>query len=182
MSHLDASTPESHETQSHETGTTHAAPGAGNPELIVSVPDHPELSPVPDHFPLDQREVTIGSGPDQDIRLEGIDAHHLTIFHDERDEYRVRASGPVGGGSAAEPAERALRTGATIEAGQWVLTFHREEFADHGRPFGGRQGGEGSDNRLQPPRPADREDAATADPVPGEEQQNDQRPAPDRQQ
>ncbi|MDQ2623768.1 MAG: hypothetical protein M3Y20_01275, partial [Actinomycetota bacterium] len=104
------------------------------------------------------------------------------IFHDERDEYRVRPSGSVGGGSAAEPAHRALRTGATIRLGAWELTFQREEFADHGRPYGGREGGEGSVNRLQPPRPADRDETGAGDPSPGEAQVEDQQPRPERQQ
>jgi len=165
---------------SQQPGTTHAAPGSGNPEIIIAVPDRPDLRPDPDRFPLDKDEVTIGSGPDQDIRLPDTEPHHLTIFHDERDEYRVRPVGLVGGGSAAEPNERALRTGATLEVGPWVLTFRRDESADHGRPFGGRQGGEFSDNPVQPPRPADQGDQP-APPV-GEEQRDDQQPAPDRQQ
>jgi hypothetical protein len=37
-------------------------------------------------------------------------------------------------------AGRILRTGALITLGSWRLAFFREEFADHGRPFGGRDG------------------------------------------
>jgi len=161
--------------------TTHAAPGAGHPELVIVVA--PEgVTGLPERFRLDKDEVTIGSGADQDIRLPGTEPHHVTVYHDERDEYRLAPMAEVGGGSAAEPTNRALRTGATLRIGPWELAFHREEFADHGRPYGGRQGGEGSVNRLQPPRPADRDEPRAADPVPGEPQVEDQQPLPDRQQ
>ena len=162
--------------------TTHAEPGDGNPTLVISMAGHGEAQIAPRTFALTQDEVSVGSGTDQDIQLEGLDAHHLTIFHDERDEYRVRAVGPIGGGSASEPAERALRTGSHLSVGSWELTFHREEFADHGRPFGGRQGGEFADNKLQPPRPADQGEAGENEPVAGMEQRDDPRPPPERAQ
>jgi predicted GNAT family acetyltransferase len=37
--------------------------------------------------------------------------------------------------------------------GAWRLVFARDEFADHGRPYGGRNGGEGAHQRRQAPRP-----------------------------
>ena len=180
-----------HEHAGHRTGpaqerqpvtTTHAEPGSGEPQIVVVASPHGDDIGVPERYPLDKDEVTIGSGADQDIRLPGTEPHHLTIYHDGRDEYRVKPIGPVGGGSSAEPANRALRTGARIEVAGWELTFQRAEYADHGRPYGGREGGEGSVNRLQPPRPADRDDARTAEPAAGETQVEDQRPLPERQQ
>jgi hypothetical protein len=33
------------------------------------------------------------------------------------------------------------------------MAYYREEFADHGRPFGGRQGGEYAFQKQQPVRP-----------------------------
>ena len=160
--------------------TTHAAPGSGDPELVlVATPDGPARADV--RYPLDKDEVTIGSGTDQDVRLPGTLPHHLSVVHDERDEYRLRPVGPVGGGSAAEPPDRALRTGATVRVGDWELAFRRDERADHGRPYGGREGGEGELNRLQPPRPADRAGSLDA-PPPGAEQVEDQQPPPDRRQ
>ncbi|CAM3795444.1 FHA domain-containing protein [Occultella aeris] len=137
-------------------GTTHATPGSGNPALVVSRADRAGPGETPLTFPLDAEEITVGSGADQDIRLEGLETHHLTIYHDQRDEYRVRPSGHIEGGSVAEPADRVLRTGARVAAGPWEMTFQRAEYADHGRPFGGREGGELADNVTQPPRPADR--------------------------
>ena len=45
-------------------------------------------------------------------------------------------------------------TGVTrVEVGAWTMTFFREEFADHGRPYGGRVGGEIGHQRPQPERP-----------------------------
>ena len=38
------------------------------------------------------------------------------------------------------------------EAGRLLLGV-RDEFADHGRPYGGREGGEADVQRPQPPRP-----------------------------
>jgi len=151
--------------------TTHAEHGAGHPALFVSTLE--DDGTAPRKVPLDVDELTIGSAPGSGLELPGAEPHHLTIYHDERDEYRVRALAPVGGGSAAEPDDRALRTGARLEVGPWVLTFWREERADHGRPYGGRQGGEFSEGRTQPPRPADRE--AHAHPVvpPGTEVRDD---------
>ena len=185
MSHDAETHPGQHAKPAHETEpvtTTHAEPGSGHPQLVVVVAPLGQDAGLPGRFPLDKDEVTIGSGPDQDIRLPGTDPHHVTVYHDERDEYRLRPVGPVGGGSSAEPADRALRTGASIRLGEWELTFHREEFADHGRPFGGRQGGEGSVNKLQPPREADQGDERVESAQAGEEQVEDQRPLPERQQ
>ena len=38
----------------------------------------------------------------------------------------------------------------TSRVAGWILVFGREEFADHGRPYGGREGGEFD---VQPPQP-----------------------------
>jgi hypothetical protein len=161
--------------------TTHAEHGAGRPRLVVvAAPEG--APPVPKEHLLDRDVVTIGSGPDQDVQLPGLEPHHLSVVHDERDEYRVDAFAEVGGGSSAEPPDRALRTGATIRVRGWELSFYREEYADHGRPYGGREGGEGEVNRLQPPRPADQDDERVEEPAPGEAQVEDQQPLPERQQ
>lgn len=53
-----------------------------------------------------------------------------------------------------------LRTGSRVDLGRWTVTFYREEYADHGRPFGGRIGGELGHQRVQPqrrPRPLDQD-------------------------
>ena len=44
-------------------------------------------------------------------------------------------------------------TGAQFTIGDWMLVFSRDEYADHGRPYGGRNGGEGTHQERQPERP-----------------------------
>jgi len=139
--------------------TTHATPGAGRPRLVFAVGTGAWTPAVPYEFDLLPERTTIGSSEDADLRLEGLDPIHAEIEHRGDDEYVLHARGLVGGGSAPrgdEPRPRVLRTGARIEMGPWRLAYVREEYADHGRPFGGRQGGEFEFQRRQPPRPADR--------------------------
>ena len=50
--------------------------------------------------------------------------------------------------------DKVLRTGDRLQVGEVCFSFFREESADHGRPYGGRQGGEFSEQREQPPRPS----------------------------
>ena len=83
---------------------------------------------------------------------------HATIVHDERDEYVLTLHGE--GLMNANPADgiagdrsEILRTGARFTVADWILVFGREEFADHGRPLGGREGGELDDQPPQPARP-----------------------------
>lgn len=145
--------------------TTHGAHGSGHPTLFVSTLE--DDGTAPQSVSVDTDELTIGSDPEADLVLAGLLPRHVTIYHDERDEYRVRSHGPVGGGSASDDGDRALRTGARIEAGDWAITFWREEGTDHGRPYGGRQGGEFSEGRAQAPRPADRAAGLTSSVPPG---------------
>ncbi|MGF3054977.1 hypothetical protein [Microbacterium sp. YY-01] len=137
-----------------EPTTTHAGWGEGNPQLLVSSADKRFA------FDLTQDTVTIGSAADCVLRLPSIDPHHATVTHDSRDEYVVTLHGE--GEMNASPATTAtpqgerseiMRTGARFTAGPWTFVFTREEFADHGRPFGGREGGELSDQKPQPERP-----------------------------
>ena len=75
------------------------------------------------------------------------------MIHDPKDEYRVVALGPevrVHGAVVASTAM--LRTGARVDVGGQSLTFFREEYADHSRPYGGRVGGEAGRQPTQPPR------------------------------
>jgi hypothetical protein len=134
--------------------TTHAEFGAGNPLLRISRDG--ERS----EFPLDADTVRIGSAEGNELQLADTDPVHATIEHDERDEYVLTMHGygemnsnPTADATHDGDATETLRTGARFTAGPWTLVFAREEFADHGRPFGGRKGGEFSDQPLQPPRP-----------------------------
>jgi hypothetical protein len=105
-------------------------------------------------FPLRDDVTTIGSGADCDIRLPGLEPLHAEIRHDDQDEFVLARIG-----STAEtrvhgaPVQSAiLRTGCGIDLGERHLTFFREEYADHGRPYGGRLGGEFAHQRSQPSR------------------------------
>ena len=61
--------------------TTHAGWGAGYPRLMITGDGgHREV-------PLRESVTRIGSGPEADIRLEGVAAVAGEIFHDENDEY-----------------------------------------------------------------------------------------------
>lgn len=141
-------------TPTNKPTTTHAEWGAGNPRLLV----HSDSERFVHDITGDR--MRIGSNADNDLPLRGTDPVHATIVHDERDEYVLTLHGagemnanPLS--AATHPGDRSetLRTGARFTAGSWTLVFMRDEFADHGRPFGGRQGGEFSDQPPQPARP-----------------------------
>lgn len=142
------------ERPADEPTTTHAGWGEGNPRLLVSRDDERML------FPLSADEVRIGSAAGNELALADIDAVHATITHDERDEYILTLHGEGEMNANPEAAEtydgertEILRTGARFTAGPWRFVFSRDEFADHGRPYGGREGGEFDDQPPQPARP-----------------------------
>ena len=170
--------------------TTHAEWGAGNPLLRITRDG--ERS----EFALEGDVVRIGSAEGNELRLAETDPVHATITHDERDEYvlTLHGQGEMNSNPAADATHegdstQTLRTGAHFTAGPWTLVFNREEFADHGRPFGGRKGGELSDQPLQPPRPdyeAGESPTPADEPLPEEAdstegpQSNEPQGAPDR--
>lgn len=135
--------------------TTHSAWGAGDPHLIVTGPGDRRTE-----VPLADGVTRIGSGADADIRLGGLDPVAGEVFHDERDEYVFIPHAPGETNARLEPMTSAtgedgevLRTGARFTLGDWTFVYMREEYADHGRPFGGREGGEGQRQPEQPERP-----------------------------
>lgn len=134
--------------------TTHGPWGSGNPHLIVTGPDQRR------EFPLDRDVVTIGSSGDADCRIDGLQPLHARIHHDPDDEYVLVLHGPAETSAHHEPVPsigdepgEILRTGARFVLGEWTFVYSREEYADHGLPYGGREGGEGSPEPHQPPRP-----------------------------
>ena len=141
--------------------TTHYLPGSGRPRLIFVVGSEYWDGRPPREFDLLPGRTVIGSGPDADLQLPGLAAVHAEVRHEDDDEYVLYDVEPTGGGHATEPLDagarprrgRILRTGARIDLGEWRLAYFREEFADHGRPYGGRVGGELSKQKKQPPRP-----------------------------
>lgn len=137
--------------------TTHYIPGSGRPRLIFSVGSGDWDGTRPREFDLRPDVTVIGSGPDANLRLEGLEGRHAEIRHNEDDEYVLYPLAATGGGRPNLPhgsdTARILRTGSRLEIGRWRLAFYREEFADHGRPFGGRIGGEYAFQKQQPVRP-----------------------------
>jgi hypothetical protein len=135
--------------------TTHDQDGSGAPRLVLEKQDQ-WVGEGQDVFPLGQDDVTIGSADDCDVVLPDLAPHHATVVHTSEDEYLIASLGPetrVHGAVVTNSA--VLRTGARIEVGPYALAYTREEYADHGRPYGGREGGEIDHQRPQPPRPRD---------------------------
>jgi hypothetical protein len=124
--------------------TTHYARGAGRPRLIFVVGSENWNGQMPRQFELTADITTIGSAPESTLPLTGLAPHQAEVRHDKNDEYVLYVDG--------ESTGRILRTGARIELGPWRMAFFREEYADHGRPHGGREGGELAVQKPQAPR------------------------------
>jgi hypothetical protein len=138
----------------HTVRTTHDPDHGGNPRLVMAPSPHPGPGDRPPVFRLTHEVTTIGSAPDSDIRLPGLAPRHAEVRHDEWDEFvlvRLDAAGAVTV-HGARTDEALLRTGTPVELGRWTMSFVREEYADHGRPYGGRIGGELGHQKPQPPR------------------------------
>jgi hypothetical protein len=138
--------------------TTHDPEGGGRPRLITAPGSHPRPWDTQAVFHLRDDVTTIGSEEGCDVRLPGLAPRHAEVRHDERDEFvLVRLSAPgdtLVNGAAVDTA--VLRTASRVQMGAWTMSFYREEYADHGRPYGGRIGGELGHQRAQPPRPSPR--------------------------
>lgn len=135
--------------------TTHDPLGGGRPRLVY-YPAPPEQGGVRTELDLRRGTTTIGSDPQDDLVLTGLPAGHVQVRRNPAtDEYEVvparGRSVRVHGSEVEGPV--ALRTGSIVTVGEWSLTYRREEYADHGRPYGGRAGGEFARQRPQPPRP-----------------------------
>ncbi|MGN6780582.1 MAG: hypothetical protein ACTHJH_03685 [Marmoricola sp.] len=99
--------------------------------------------------------ATIGASAACDLQLPGLADVQVQIRHDDADELvLVHRGGGLPSRVNGEPVrERILRTGSRVDLADWVLVFTREEYADHGRPYGGRVGGEFGRQLPQPPPP-----------------------------
>lgn len=130
--------------------TTHYSAGGGRPRLVfVRDADTWDGRPAA-VFELRAETSVIGSAEDADLTLPGILDAHATITHTADDEYVLTAQGPISGSTRLpDGSDYTLRTGARIGIGPWRMVFVREEYADHGRPYGGRQGGELAYQRPQ---------------------------------
>jgi hypothetical protein len=131
--------------------TTHDPSGGGDPRLVYYrlPPEHGGERQV---LPLRRGVTTVGGASDDHLTLPGLRPGHVRVERDPTtDEYLVT---PVEGTTttvAGIPLERPvrLRTGAIIRTSELALTYVRDEYADHGRPYGGREGGEFSRQRPQ---------------------------------
>lgn len=134
--------------------TTHDPRHGGNPRLIMAPAAHPLPEDRQEVFPLRDDVTTIGSDVACDIRLAGLAAFEAEVRHDAADEFVVVRLGPPGNTRVnGAPVDMALlRTASRLTVGDWAMSFFREEYADHGRPFGGRLGGEIGHQRRQPAR------------------------------
>jgi hypothetical protein len=96
--------------------------------------------------------MTIGSDPGCDVVLPGLEAVHARVVHDDADEWVVSAVDGVTRVHGAAVGSAVLRTGARVDLGPHHLVYSRDEHADHGRPHGGRIGGELGHQLPQPSR------------------------------
>jgi hypothetical protein len=132
--------------------TTHDPAGGGHPRLYLSDTSDP-LMPWPvGVFALSREGTSIGCADTCDLQLAGTDELQAEVIRTDDDEYvLVARSGRILSTVAGlQLARQTLRTGSRIELGAWRLTYVRDEFADHGRPYGGRIGGELGRQRTQP--------------------------------
>lgn len=127
----------------------------GRPRLIFA----PRPTPWPGEkqrvFHLLPAVTTIGSAPDADLRLDGLAERHAEIRRNAADEFYLVQLSPVRDSfvnGKRTDGRHLLRTSMRIEFADWTLSYYREEYADHGRPYGGRVGGEIGHQRPQEPR------------------------------
>lgn len=134
--------------------TTHDPFRGGNPRLALPVGPPPRVGDRPTVFRLRDDVTTIGSDASCDIRFPGLEGVHVEIRHNDDDDFvltRVAGAGIVRVHGA--PTDLAvLRTGCLIDLGDCKLVYARDEYADHGRLYGGRIGGELGHQRTQPSR------------------------------
>lgn len=133
--------------------TTHDPLRGGSPRLVEVPADGVWVPELPVHWLNREGRTTFGSAEDCDVRLPGLAPHHAVVEHTEDDEFMVLAhEGEVRVHGAAVH-QTVLHTSARVQIGDVMLAFSRDEHADHGRPHGGRIGGEAGRQRSQPPRP-----------------------------
>jgi hypothetical protein len=76
------------------------------------------------------------------------------VVHDDADELVLedRAAAGTTRVNGLPVERRILRTGNRVELCPWTFSYWRAEYADHGRPYGGRIGGELGHQKPQPGR------------------------------
>lgn len=132
--------------------TTHDPLRGGAPRLVEVPTDGAWVAEVPVHWLNREGVTTVGSSVTSDVQLRGLKPRHAEVEHTADDDFIIHArEGAVRvHGELVDSAP--LSNSARIQIGETVLAFSREEYADHGRPHGGRVGGEAGQQRSQPPR------------------------------
>jgi hypothetical protein len=127
--------------------TTTADRSGGYPRLVLAAGgtaavDSDAAAGVQREFPLLSGRTVIGSGAGADVTLAGLADRHGEVRRDAAGDYVYVHLGPANGSRVnGQPvSEAVLHTGDRIEVGGWVLSYARDEYADHTRPDGGRQG------------------------------------------
>lgn len=135
--------------------TTHDPGRGGLPRLVERPGPGITRSAHPVHW-LPGDRTTIGSDAACDIVLPGLAPLHAVVVHDDADEFVITAIGDAEVRVHGRRVDSSiLRSSTRIELGSGparILAFLREEYADHGRPHGGRIGGELGRQQPQPPR------------------------------
>jgi hypothetical protein len=149
---------------------TEVPPGAGHPRLVQATLGHadvgsPEAEGIDHSYPLSVDVTSLGSAPNCDIVLAGLEDRHGEVYRDATgDEFIYHHLSPQNesrvNGVAVSFA--GLHHGDRLSVGEWTLIYQRDEFADHGRFDGGRQGGEASGPRLAGAGGDESEPSATA--------------------
>ncbi|MBC7633437.1 FHA domain-containing protein [Aeromicrobium sp.] len=129
--------------------TTHDPSGGGEPRLYLA---DKRANGGLGVFYLKPGVTKIGSGDDVDLRLEGLDELHAEIIRADNDEYVLvaRSTRLFTTVAGKQLPRQTLHTGSRVELGPWRMSYVRDEYADHGRPYGGRIGGELGRQRTQP--------------------------------
>jgi hypothetical protein len=131
--------------------TTHDPDRGGYPRLVLAPDPYAGADDRQRAHLLGDRTL-VGSHPSCDVVLPGLEPRHAEVVRTEDDELVIRPllPGDVRVHGAVVLHEALLRTGTRVDIGPWTLVYAREEYADHGRPYGGRIGGELGRQRPQP--------------------------------
>ncbi|MGB5935722.1 MAG: FHA domain-containing protein [Ornithinimicrobium sp.] len=134
--------------------TTHDPDGGGRPRLVFSMGSAAQAGQPRRVHDLTPNGTSIGSAESSALVLADVAPQQAEVRRDSDDEYILVALSDnpptkVNGVHLIEGNEKVLRTGTRLQIGRWTMTYTRAEFADHGRPYGGRAGGEFSQQRKQ---------------------------------
>jgi hypothetical protein len=134
--------------------TTHDPNRGGNPRLVLAVGQKGGLEAGSLVYPLRSQQTTFGSDRSCDACLGDLAPVQAVVVHDDEDEFVLvdRAGAGTTRVNGAVVERKVLRTGHRVELGPWTFVYSRAEYADHGRPFGGRIGGELGHQKPQPGR------------------------------